>query len=247
MTGIVIQYRPIGFLPFTRRRTFNLPAKWNELNGRQMESIYLAWDPRADENKLVRLFLGVSDLFVRKLDSYQKYSILRQLRYLNNIDFCDKFIIKKIGKFYAPDRYLKNVTFGQFIFGDTYFDSYSGGKREDLDRFIACYYTRGLFSEKDIEHNAMLIAREGIRKREAIALNYRLIREWLAKRYPNVFEKKNLQKKKDRSNGWVGVFDKIVGDNITDTDKYANAPLSHILRYIEAKIVEYQKQKRHGR
>lgn len=247
MTEIAVQYRPVNFLPFTRRRNFFMPAKWSELNDLQLESISLAWDPKADQNKLIGLFLGVSKIFVRKLDEYQKFCILRQLRYLNSVDICDKFIIQRIGKLKAPERYLKNVTFGQFVFGDTYFQNYIDGRRKDLDRFIACYYTRGKFSEKNIEKDAAIIARENIDKREAIVLNYRLVREWLARRYRNVFEKAEAGKKKDKTNGWVGVFDAIVGDNITDTDRYADAPLSQVLRYLDAKIVEYQKQKKHGR
>ncbi|HNX38694.1 MAG TPA: hypothetical protein PKI15_10090 [Candidatus Cloacimonadota bacterium] len=246
MTEIAIRYRPVNFIPFTRNKKFFMPSRWGELTSCQMESISLATDPDADESKLISLFLGVSGVFVRKFSSYQKFCILRQLKYLNQVDICDKFIIQRVGRLKAPAKYLKNVTFGQFIYGDTYFLNYTEGRIKDLDRFIACFYTRGKFSEDDIEKNSDIISRESIQKREAIALNYRLIREWLARRYKNVFEQKKSNSKADRKNGWIGIFDAIVGDNITEVDRYADAPLSQVLRYLDRRVIEYYKNKKHG-
>ncbi len=242
MIKVAIQYRPFSFLPFKHRRDLLMPSRWSELNDRQLESIHLALSGRTQDNKLISLFLGVNRFFARRLDSYSKFCILRQLTFLNKIDICDKFIIRRIGKLRAPEDKLKDVTFGQFIFGDTYFQNYCEGRKKDLDLFIACYYTRRKFSEKEIEQNAAIIFRESIHKREAIALNYRLIREWLARRYPHVFERRDT-KKNDKGNGWVGVFDKLVGDNIIDTDRYAGTTLSQTLRYLDDRVKEHLKQK----
>lgn len=242
MIDIVIQYRPVSFYPYTRRRNLLMPSRWTELSDHQLESIHLALSGRTNDNTLISLFLGVSKFFARRLDSYSKFCILRQLTFLNKIDTCDKFIIRRIGNLCAPAARLKDVTFGQFIFGDTYFQNYCDGKRKDLDSFIACYYTRGKFSEKDIDQNTAVISHESIQKREAIALNYRLIREWLARRYTHVFEKSDA-KKKDKSNGWVGVFDAVVGDNVIDTDRYADTPLSQMLRYLDNRVAEHLKRK----
>jgi hypothetical protein len=153
-----------------------------------------------------------------------------------------KFVIKKILYFKAPANQLKNITFGAFIFGDTYYQNYISGKKEDLNRFIACfYYNKSGFKEKDIELNARIISLADISVREAIAINYALIREWLAKAYPFVFQKAESGKKQEKSTGWVGVFDAIVGDDIANQEKYEEKPLSSILRYLNRKTKEYCK------
>jgi hypothetical protein len=245
MITIVFQYRPVPFIPFLRKRDIAFPSSWNELTPQQLENINLVLQPGHDERKIMRLFLGIGSLFARRLDSFQRFCILRQLRFLNSIDICDRFIIPRIGKLRAPEARLKNVTFGAFIFGDTYFQNYLEGKKEDLDRFIACYYTRGEFSENNIERNALMVSGESIEKREAIALNYRLIREWLARSYEYVFQKAD-EKKKEKSKGWIGVFDAVVGDDIVHQDDYARQPLSQILRYLDHKTKEYYKNPQHG-
>ncbi len=241
MIAVDVQYRPLGFLP-AARKSFFLPVRWSELSEQQLENVSLVLNPDVNEDILISLILRMSRLFARRLDSYQKFSILRQLKYLRQSDTCDMFIITRLSGLHAPERYLRNVTFGQFIFGDTYWLSYIDGRKEDLNNFLACFYTAGKFSDSDIEKNAALISQESRKKREAIAFNYGLIREWLAKRYKYVFEKQTKKRKRTRSNGWVGVFDAVVGDDIINADKYADTPLSQVLRYMDNKIKEQIKK-----
>ena len=136
---------------------------------------------------------------------------------------------------------LKDVTFGQFIFADSYYQSYLNGNTADLNRFIACLYTtKKGFSEKTIDHNALIIKSCDVRKREAIGINYALIREWLAAEYPYVFQHSTTSTK---NTGWVAVFDYLVGDDIANHQQYANSPLSLVLRKLNHKTKESY---RHG-
>lgn len=241
MIAITIEYKPLGFL-WRKRMETRLPSRWSEMTPKQIAAIpYLRRD-MLDDSKLLQIFLRISKSIARRIDSYQKYCILQNLKYIKEPEPFGNFIIKKIAGFYAPGDQLKGVTFGAFIFGDTYYQNYFSGKRGDLNRFIACYYCdKNGFDDKTIEEHARLISLIDLATREATAINYGLIREWLAKAYPYVFQKAEAGQKHEKSNGWVGVFDAVVGEDIVNQEKYAEKPLSGMLRYLNRKTKEYYK------
>jgi hypothetical protein len=240
MIPVTLEYKPLGFLG---RKTIEarIPARWSEMNASQIVAIPHLQKGTLDESKLIEIFLGIKTEISRRLDSYQRFCILRNLRFVSEQEPLGNFIIKTIAGFRAPDNNLRGVIFGAFIFGDTYYQNYISGKKEDLNRFIACYYLDGRFDEKKVEENARIISSEPLEIREAIAINYVLIREWLARLYPNVFQKADPTKKREKFKGWVEVFDMVVGDDVVNEDKYAEKPLSSILRYLNRKMKEYYK------
>jgi hypothetical protein len=241
MIAITVEYKPFGFL-WRRRIETKLPARWSEMTRRQIVAIPEMQRGKLDDSKLLQIFLGIKKSVANRIGNYQKYCILRNLKYIREPEAISMFIIKKIIGFKAPGNKLKGITFGAFIFGDTYYQNYIAGKKEDLNRFIACFYYNKLgFKEKNIEMNAQLIGLIDLPTREAIAINYGLIREWLALAYPYVFRKAEEGKKHKSFTGWVGVFDAVVGDDIVNEDKYAEKPLSIILRYLNHKTKEYCK------
>jgi hypothetical protein len=248
MITIAIEYRPVNILSITRRKELSLPEHWRELTPVQLENIGYVFSGAMPEVRQISLFLGVSLFFATRLDSWQRFCILKQLRFLNSIEICDRFIIPKIGKLKGPKPLLQNVTFGAFMFGDTYFQQWlEGNKIEDLNKFIACFYTNDKFFDDKIESDSAYISKKSMAKRDAIALNYKLIREWLGQSYPFVFEKVDQEDKKKPSKGWVGVFDAVVGDDLVNQERYAEKPLSQVLRFLNRKRKEYLKSNRHGR
>lgn len=242
MIAVDISYRPFDILRWTRTINAKLPARWSELTQEQMARVPDLQSEKLDDDKAIALFLGVHRAIARKLDSYHKFCILRNLKYLFSIEPLDKFLIKEISGLRAPDDRLRGVTFGAFIFADSYFDSYLHGKKEDLDKFIASLYTGECgFSEKLIEVNAGIIRKESRFLREAIGVNYALIREWLARVYPNCFEKPEPGSKKKNQKGWVAVFDAVVGNDIVNQDRYALLPVNQVLRYLNERTKNYYK------
>jgi hypothetical protein len=241
MIAVSVQYKPFGFL-WRRTLEKKLPARWSELTPDQIALVPKLYQGTVDDCKLLQVFLGIKKSIAKRIDRYQSYCILRNLKYIREPESLDKFIIKKLVGFKAPGDKLKDITFGAFIFGDTYYQNYITGKTEDLDKFIACfYYNRFGFEEKNIERNARIIGLTDIRIRWAVAINYGLIREWLAKAYPYVFQKAESGQKQEKPGGWVGVFDRVVGDDIVNQEKYADKPLSIMLRYLNRKTKEFYK------
>ncbi len=239
MIPVELEYRPFAFIPWTRRIEKKLPARWSELSERQICAIPEIFT--LSDRKLLHIFLGIRKGIAGRIDSYQAFCIARLLKYLNNPEPLDRFMLKKIAGFKAPGRGLKGVTFGAFIFGDTFFQDYAKGKSTDLDRFIACFYSgKKGFDDKLIDKHAAAIAKESLQKRIAIAINYGLIREWLALAYPFVFQKVE-EGKADISKGWVGVFDALVKDDLANQDKYAQLPVSTVLRNLDMRMKNYYK------
>lgn len=241
MIAVTVRYKPFGFF-WERTLEKRLPARWSEMNPRQIAAIPHLQRGTIDDCKLLQIFLGIKKSIAKRIDRYQAYCILRNLKYIKEPEPLGKFVIKRLVGFKAPGDQLKNITFGAFIFGDTYYQNYISGKNDDLNRFIACYYyNRYGFREKNIEAHARIIGLTDIAVREAVAINYALIREWLAKAYPYVFQKAEEGQKQKKSNGWVGVFDAVVGDDLVNQEKYAEKPLSIILRFLNRKTKEYYK------
>lgn len=241
MIVITIEYKPFGLLKHKRFDAM-LPSGWGEMTPDQLTTIPDLRRGVLDESKLLQIFLGIKRAIAERIDSYQKFCILKNLNYIEKPEPFGSFIIKKLLWYRAPAPMLKDLTFGAFIYGDTYYQNYINGDKYDLDRFIACfYYDKKGFNEKLIENHATIIRAADLKTREAIAINYVLIREWLATTYPYVFQKAAAGIKPGKYTGWVGVFDSVVGDDIANHEKYAASPLSLILRYLNNKTKEYYK------
>jgi len=237
MNTIEIGYRPIPFFPWTRKISTTHPSTWGELTPAQSIAVSCVFKGTMTDEKLISIMLGISCRIVRRLPAYYKMKIIELISFVKDYTPYSEFTIKTIGRFRAPKPKLKNEPFGAFIFAESYFIQYNEtSDPQYLDRFIACWYRRGIFREADIENRAKDIAKEDIVKREAIYINYQLIREYLALRYPYVFRKADTDTGSKDKSTWVDVFDAIVGDDVKDQDKYAELTVSSVLRYLDKRI-----------
>lgn len=185
------------------------------------------------------------------------------------LDFTEKtaplnsFVIPAITvrgkKYLAPASLLRGMTFGQFIFVDTFFRNYGHSKSEDeMAGMLAALFLpeNEPFSEENIPARRALMQHVDAATCEAVRFNYVLVFEWLMKVYPLVFpdienadekaEKaaaKEKEKKQHDSAGWIKIFESIVGDDIVNQEKYAALPLHTVLRYLTRKLKENMKRK----
>ncbi len=235
MTGIELQYKPLGFLPLRRVKTTH-PDRWDELSPAQLISATGVLRKTITDETLLASMLVVPVRIIRRLSSFHKVQLLELMHWLKEYTPYHQFIIPELGSFRAPKIKLKDETFGAFIFAETWFAKYM--ETDDpcsLNRFIACWYRDKPFHEKDIEDRARVITRLDLVNREAVAVNYNLIREWLTISYPYVFRRQEETVKKTESS-WIDVFDAVVGDDLKDQDRYAELPLSSVLRYLDKRI-----------
>lgn len=238
MIPVTLEYKPFGIFP-SRRKTVQLPTRWKEVSASHLIAIANRTNGDITAPDVLHLFLGIGKRLARRLDEYQGFSISQYVKFIESVEIHDSFIIPSVKGYKAPPEKLKDVVFAAFMFGDTYFQNYLlKGEEEDLNKFIACYYHKGSFREDLIDRTAEKISQAELNVRKAIALNYILIREWLAKAYSYVF-RKDESKKNKKDNGWLAVFDAVVGDDISNQEKYANQSMHQVLRFLNRKTKEY--------
>lgn len=253
MNTIEIKYRPVSWLPFTRSITGIFPEEYAQLSPIQFLSVIKLTGGVIDEKEFVSAMTGIPLRIVKKMAPFIQYKLVTLFSHFNAAKPHNDFIIKSIaaaGKTFVPPKpKLKEMTFGQFIFAESLYDAWAESKTpEDLCRFVAALYLQSgsQFTEQAIDINHALLAKVKPEIMEAVAVNWKLVTEWLSDAYPLVFAKGADAEKpaKKQGNGWIKIFDSIVGDNITDTDRYAALPVNSVLRYMSAKIKENMKRKK---
>ncbi len=266
MNPIKITYRPISWLPIIFKANGVQPQIWTELTPPQIIALACAGNGTIDDAAFLAAMCDIRKFVIRKLDNYQRFQLSEALQffkagYMHNA-FVQSYVKPGLKKYYTPKPKLKGMSFGQFIFADTYFGMYQAeNKPEHLHKFIAalCIPNRKNFNEEEVEYRTKQITKLYTNEKEALVVNYMLIRAWLAKVYPLIFSegvqeetnppkspfaKGDEGKKKYDSSGWIKIFEGLVGDNITDHDKYAKLPVHEVLRYLSRKMKENMKKKK---
>ena len=256
MIEVVLEYKLFNFIPLTFKR--EIPQEWSQLTSKQMEFAAKVFYAKITDAKLVQVLLRIPGFVAKKLHPFHIFSLVEHLDFLYEFKARDSFAIPEMGDGVAPQPRLKGVTFGHFIYIDSYFQQYSEHYVPlIMDKFLAALYLpKGQkFDENDIDRRAKIMAKESYYKKQAVLINYRLFREWLHIRYHLVFPKKEESKtqgkepKKKLSNpkaalgSWVKIFDALVGDDIANSHKYENMPLHQALRYIQDNIKKNAKRK----
>lgn len=257
MQTLEIRYRPLQWLPWSRKVRGSFPSSWEELSPEQLISLATLSEKEQLE-RLVALFSGIPRRVCRRMDPYQLTSVWWQSEWMEKELSCHRFVIRQIpaGRYLleSPRPGLRRISFGQFIFADTAYTSYlESNKSEDLDRFIASLY---LPSGQGFTDELPLRMEPEVRKvsdnfKQALLLNYSLVRRWLAGRYTLLFslpddnaivEQKNSVPNIKNSGSWIRVFDSLVGDDISRHQEYADIPLHNVLRYLTARTKENMKR-----
>ncbi|MGQ1890646.1 hypothetical protein ACT29H_09410 [Thermophagus sp. OGC60D27] len=227
-----------------RIHRFSHPSKWEEVTPKQMKAIAKLLTGEIKEDKLLSIFLSCPRRIVKKLDDYARYKLSDLMSFISIKQPVDRFIIQKIKGRKAPEKRLKDLSFAEFMFVDTLFADYSESENDTvlLRKFVGHLFRRhkkGKRPEFDGNIDWKWTQKVKLWEMHAAILNYGLIRTWLEKSYPAVFtEQKNG---KSKSNGWVDVFDSIVGDDIVHSDEYASKPVMEVLRFLNKKIIESRK------
>jgi len=257
MLKIEVKYRPIRWIPFTRMVKSNVPQNWSDVTPKQLISIACLYKSTISDIAFLKTILGQKKRILSKLSDFELYKLTEIFDFIGDQKPHNEFIIKKISIYrkglilYAPGGKLKGITFGQFIFADTYFANYQqSGNEPDLNKFIASLYfcKNEKFEEHLIQERFESIGKLKINIRQAIVLNYQLIHEWLALAYPLIFQKRemisdaSLPEKRSESKAdpspWIKVFQNFVGDDILHDEVWAAKPVNTIFAYMTRKYKE---------
>lgn len=237
----------IGYRKFWMNRVAksSIPERWEEVTPRQLIAIARNYLGESSEDKLLSLMCGVRKKLIRNLDTYQKLSLAEELNFITDYKPFSHFIIRRAGVLRAPKPRMQAMTFGQFVFVESYYSNWlQSQKDEDLDKFIASLYLpEGVkFQSENIAVQALIAGKVSLIMKLAISINYRLVKEFLAHAYPLIFQKSKLGAKPGSGDGWVKIMESVVGDDIINQDKYAGLQLHNVLRFISRKIKENSKR-----
>lgn len=243
MQNIKIETKWLWFIPVKINRDF--PASWSEVSPRELIAISHLYSGEIADWRFVSIFFRLPPIVARWLDGFHIYKIIDSVEFIQDYTPMDVFIIPKTEHGVAPKPKLGDLSFGRFMFVDTYFNDYASDEKEEaLNKFVATlYWPANLkFDENKIPALALKAARLKPETKQAIAINYRLVKDWLTYTYPLVFTKSVNPASVKKESSWLKIFDSIVNDDIINSDKYAEKPLHEILRFITRKIKEHAKR-----
>ncbi len=203
MLKIEVKYRPVRWVPFTQNRNSNISQNWGEVTQKQLISTACLYKSAISDINFLKTMSGLKKRILNKLSDFERYKLMEVFEFVGDQKAHHEFIIRRLELrclslskpgfiLFAPEGKLKGITFGQFIFADTYFADYQqSNDQTDLNKFIASLYLKKdePFDEKIIQSRHSQIDKIDQNTREAIVLNYQLIHEWLALAYPLIFQK----------------------------------------------------------
>jgi hypothetical protein len=244
--------------------TKQVPSTWNELKRKQLLAVLAELYGSPQDAGLRLRLLSVVTGFRLPVLSGLLADVLAQL--LPLVDFLsseDHLLTAQLlptlrlpGRhrtepnvtWHGPARSLSNVTFGEFIFADTYFSQYSRYHRpEHLDRFLAVLYRPGKrhvnleaadwngdvrvpFNENHLEHRCKVLA--GVNnqlEKLAVLTWYRGCRTQLATEFPDVFVAAEATTGPQPAPQWDRVLRKLAGGAFGTVQQTAGQPLRLIL------------------
>jgi hypothetical protein len=252
MINIAIEY-PVLF--FKRTVKGQAPSSWGELTRRQFIAISRTVNGAEPDSRFLAQLTGISKKLMKKLSSFEMYQLSEAIDFIGQAgNSHSAFIINRIPgtDFVSPKPKLGGMTFGQFIFTESYYYDWLETKEEKaLNNFIASLFLpQGeKFDSETIASNALKINLVDLDIRQAIAFNYGLILVWLQKCYPLIFQD-NAEASQDLSSSdkqpkqsqWLKIFESLVGDDLINRDRYAELSVHAVLRYLTNKYKENARQ-----
>ena len=240
----------LPFLCFHRYLRKIVPESWIEITGKQLIAISeVVPGQRSDEVGFLSSLTGLNKKLINRLSPFVHYWIYKNLEFLTDSEPCSHFfIIKELPgtRFVAPDQKLSRMSFGQFIFCESYHsDWWKSQEPEKLYRFVASLYLEKdeRFNPDSIELKVNTLKKVNIKILKAIAFNYSMVLRWLQKRYPMVFQEGKKQddpelNKMMETSVWVKLFESLVGEDLIHRDAYADLPVHAVLKYLTCKYVD---------
>ena len=248
MIDITIEYPG----PFSRRTAKGkAPSSWAELTQMQFIAISVTVNGIDPDFRFLSVLTGIDQNLLKKLSPFDLLKLSEAIDFIGRAgNSYSKFLIAKIPgtDVVAPKPKLAGLTFGQFIYTESYYNDWLSGKDETtLNKFIASLYLypNEKFKSETIGNKAEKIKSVRIDIRQAIAFNYGLIMIWLQKCYPLIFQEKVDKKNASSSpegqvkhSQWLKTFESLVGDDLINQDRYAELSVHAVLRYLTNKYKE---------
>jgi hypothetical protein len=261
MEKITFEYQPFLFLKYRRKIKGAFPSTFTELTPKQFLAVVKLTNGRISETGFLQIMTGIPKFYIKRSSSFDRYNLMELFAPFTEIKPHSHFIIPEISHyssiFCSPKYRLAQVSFGQFIFIESYFTDYQNDEKNTLalHKFVASLYLikNQPFSQQEIAANAAIISKVKPEILQAIVLNYVLVKKWLAESYPMLFQQDDepdddteapiKKHRKPANSQWLKIFENVVGDDLVNHDRYALLPIHTVLRWMTMRIVDNMKRK----
>ena len=256
------------------RRELVMPERWDELDGRQFLAAVRLWSGTIPMGVFLCEVYGFKMWEVRRMDDYQRWVLLHGTDWMQDLRRPhNAFFLQRLpgSDLYSPGPRLKGCSLQQFMTFDTYYSQYviaakDGDKRapQFLDLFLGALYkgeeevftvSEGRQLNIPPERVRLVVMDEHLKvvekvddlTKQAIVMNYVLIRSWLCKAFPQVFPEGDddgvsNKAKHARPVDWLGVFDNFVGEHVAEMEKYQAMGATDAFRVMNRRIREAKKR-----
>jgi hypothetical protein len=260
---VEFKYKSISWLPVFKKIKATHPSSWGDLDLFQFaEVVEFLNSPYSEQkhdhliNSLLKLknpLTGFPEEVVRLHDFIKNdYPLVTWV--IKHLAINDQILLGPFDRF-------KNVTIGEFIFGDSHFLRFvKNNDSEQLCKFLACYYRpvnenpdinstieddRIKFNPKHIERRAILFHSLDERVKNAIVFNYKNMRGWIQDQYTWVFPKGHESDQKNNGQSpWRNFASVIIDGDYVNQEKIMETLLHTVLYDMNQKIKSQSKNKR---
>lgn len=274
MKKITIEYRRFWH---TVRRQLTLPESWEELTSKQFLAAVRLWTGSITPDDFLHDVFGFRRKELRRMDDYQRWVLLHATDWMQNLRHPHNcFFMNRIPgtDLYSPGPRLRGCSLQQFMTVDTFFNQYTiamnrAGHQEEagqyLDKFIAALYKREGETYTVEEHRITIGEGEprlvvledhliGVNKmtsemKQAVMMNYVLIRSWLCRSYPHLFPEPDDEEYRPTNSprqpsptNWLAVFDSFVGDDVAQMEHYKAMAATDAFRIMNKRIRDAKKR-----
>lgn len=239
----------------------DIATEWDELDAEGLKLAALLWSGGLPRDKLLASFYAIPASVMKALDSYLVYCLTEMTTWLRRLDdSVDNFKIEELPDtgYFAPAPRLGGCTLEQFMMADTHFQRYAISQDADhLTLFIAALYHAK--RQRDDNMGAKVKVVEGLDEtvRQAVFLNFILVRRWLSRSYPYLFppqqeadddddEVKHTKRKKrskPQATDWLAIFDAFMGDDVAFIERYKRMSALDAFRLMNRRIKQSRQPK----
>lgn len=258
MRKIRIEYPRLFF--FWKQKDIDVPEKWEELSEKQFSVCTKLFIQHVPDNQFISEFYSITKRLVNKFSKFEQYKLIECAEFISNPKAkVNYFYLKSIPGTYlhSPEPRLKNILFEQFILFDTFFFDYINDPKEiNLQKFIACLYTKENenISDFHFENRLKYIAKNiDNTTMYAIFLNYTFIRKWLSGSFSSLFEYKEsdfidkkagyVKNKKHNRPDWNAILDGFMGDDVLHEEQYKKIKCIRAFKTINTRIKRFKNGK----
>ena len=239
----------------------DIATEWSELDGEGMKLAAQLWCGGLRSDCLISEYYKIPLNVVHVLGDYLTYCLLELTGWMQRLDDAvDDFKIELLPDtiYFAPGARLSGCTLEQFMVADTHFQRYAISQDADhLTLFIAALYHAKRQRDNDMDAKVKVV--EGLDEtvRQAVFLNFILVRRWLSRSYPYLFppqqeaddddgeaqRTKRKKRPKSQATDWLAIFDAFMGDDVAFIERYKRMSALDAFRLMNRRIKQSRQHK----